>query len=46
MAMQAFRNVVPRGELLGVAALVIIGVSLIALAPEKQSVEQVSAAGT
>jgi len=45
MAVQAFRNVIPRGELLGVAALVIIGVSLIALAPAKQSVEQVSAAG-
>src|SRR6267143_6965476 len=46
MAVQAFRNVIPRGALLGVAVLVIIGVSLIALAPEKQSVEQVSAAGT
>jgi hypothetical protein len=44
MAAQAFRNVIPRGELLGVAALVIIGISLIALAPAKQAVEQVSAA--
>ena len=43
MAVQAFRNVIPRGELLGVAALVIIGVSLIALAPAKQSLEQASA---
>jgi len=45
MAVQAFRNVIPRGELLGVAALVIIGVSLITLAPAKRSVEQASAAG-
>src|SRR5256712_10470596 len=29
MAAQAFRSVIPRGELLGVAALIIIGVSLI-----------------
>jgi hypothetical protein len=28
MAVQAFRNLIPRGELLGVAALVIIGVAL------------------
>jgi hypothetical protein len=33
MALQALRNLIPRGELLGVAALVIIGVALIALAP-------------
>jgi hypothetical protein len=33
-----------RGELLGVAALVIIGVALIALAPAKQSRERTSAA--
>ena len=44
MAVQAFRNVIARGELLGVAALVIIGVSLIVLAPRKQSVGQASAA--
>jgi hypothetical protein len=44
MAVQAFRNVIPRGELLGVAALAIIGISLIVLAPRKQSVGQVSAA--
>ena len=46
MAVQAFRNLIPRGELLGVAALVIIGVVLIVLAPAKQSGELVSAAGT
>ena len=44
MAVQAFRNLIPPGELLGVAVLVIIGVTLIALAPRKQSVERVSAA--
>jgi len=44
MAVQAFRNVIARGELLGVAVLVIIGVALIALAPGKQSVERESAA--
>ena len=44
MAVQAFRNFIARGELLGVAVLVIIGVALIALAPGKQSVERESAA--
>jgi hypothetical protein len=44
MAVQAYRNVIPRGELLGVAALAIIGVSLIVLSPRKQPVGQVSAA--
>ena len=39
MAGQAFRNLIPRGELWGVAALVIIGVALIALAPGKQAAE-------
>jgi hypothetical protein len=43
MAVQAFRNLIPRGELLGVAALVIIGGALTVLAPAKQSVERVSA---
>jgi hypothetical protein len=40
--LQAFRNLIPPGELVGVAVLVIIGVALIVLAPAK-SVEQVSA---
>ena len=44
MAVQAFRNLIARGELVGVAALVIIGGALIVLAPGKQSGEQVSAA--
>jgi uncharacterized protein DUF6632 len=43
MAVQVVRNLIPRGELLGVAAPVIIGVALIVLAPAK-SVERVSAA--
>jgi drug/metabolite transporter superfamily protein YnfA len=43
MAMQAFRNVIPRGELLGVAALFVIGVALIVLAPAKR--ERASAVG-
>jgi len=44
MAVQAFRNLIPSGELLGVAGLVIIGVALIALAPGRQSGELRSAA--
>ena len=42
MLFQAFRNLISRGELLGVAALIVIGVALIVLAPAK-SVERVSA---
>src|SRR5580700_896524 len=38
MAVQAFRNLIPCGDLLGgVLPLVIVGVALIALAPGKQS---------
>ena len=44
MAVMAFQKSDERGILWGVAALVIIGVALIALAPAKQSVEHVSAA--
>src|SRR5205809_7774925 len=44
MGVQAFRNLIPRGELLGVAALIVIGVALISLAPATQPVERVSAA--
>jgi hypothetical protein len=36
MGTQACRNMVARGELIGVAVLVVIGVALIALAPAKQ----------
>jgi hypothetical protein len=46
MAVQAFKNASERGGFLGgVAALGIIGVALIALAPEKQPVGQASVAG-
>lgn len=44
MAVQAFRNMIPRGELVGVVVLLIIGIALIVLAPAKQSVGRVSAA--
>src|ERR1017187_3845460 len=44
MAGQAFANLIARGELVGSAVLVVIGVALIVLAPAK-SVEHVSAAG-
>jgi hypothetical protein len=37
MAMQAFRNFIARGELIGVAVLIIIGVALTVLAPPKPS---------
>jgi len=36
MAVQVFRNLIPRGELVGVAGLGIIGLALIVLAPAKQ----------
>jgi hypothetical protein len=44
MSFQAFRNLIARGELIGSAVLVIIGVVLIVLTPAKQRVERVSAA--
>ncbi len=44
MGAQAYQKLIQRGELIGVAALVIIGVALLALAPAKQPGEQVSAA--
>jgi hypothetical protein len=43
MAGQAFAGLIARGELIGSAVLVVIGVALIALAPAKQPVERVSA---
>jgi hypothetical protein len=36
MGTQALRNMISRGELVGVAILVVIGIVLIALAPAKQ----------
>ena len=43
MAGQAFARLVARGELIGSALLVAIGISLIVLAPAKESVERLSA---
>jgi hypothetical protein len=40
MGTQAFRKIVEREELIGVAALVIIGVVLIALTPGKIIIEE------
>jgi len=42
MGVQAFLHMIARGELMGVAVLIVIGAVLIALAPPKQSVDQVS----
>jgi hypothetical protein len=42
MGTQACRNMVARGELIGVAVLVVIGAALIALAPAKQPTETAS----
>lgn len=36
MGTQALRNMISRGELVGVAVLIVIGVALLALAPAKQ----------
>lgn len=44
MGMQALRNIVARGELVGVAVLIVIGVVLIVFAPAKQLKERRSAA--
>jgi len=45
MGTQALLNLIARAELVGVAALVIIGVSLIALAPAKQATDRTAAVG-
>jgi drug/metabolite transporter superfamily protein YnfA len=42
MAVQAFLNLIQRGELWGVAALVIIGVALIVLAPAERAAAAVA----
>src|ERR1035438_7196555 len=44
MAGQAFANLIARGELIGSAVLVVIGIAFIALAPAKQPAERASAA--
>lgn len=43
MGLQAFRNMVSREELVGVAFLVVIGIVFIALAPPKPPIEQAAA---
>jgi hypothetical protein len=43
MAGQAFAGLVARGELIGSAVLVVIGLALIVLAPAKESAERLSA---
>ena len=42
MGTQALRNMISRGELIGVAVLIVIGVALIALAPAKQPAARAS----
>jgi hypothetical protein len=46
MGAQVFRHLIAGGELMGVIALAIIGVILIALAPTEQALKQISAVGT
>ena len=45
MVVQAFRNYIPRTELLGVGLFAVIGVTLIVLVPAKQSMQSASAVG-
>src|SRR4051812_22785900 len=45
MGTQALRKMISSGELIGVAALVVIGVALIALAPRKPATEPPSLGG-
>jgi len=45
MAVQAFRNFIARGELVGVGVLIVIGVALIVLSPAEQPRELASAVG-
>ena len=45
MGAQAFLNLIARGELVGVAALIVIDVALIVLTPTKQPAERASAVG-
>jgi hypothetical protein len=45
MAVQAFLNLIPRRELVGVVAFILIGAALIALAPAKQATERTAAVG-
>jgi hypothetical protein len=42
MGIQAWRNIVARGELIGVAVLIVIGIAFIALAPAERVAEPMS----
>jgi uncharacterized protein DUF6632 len=42
MAGQAFAGLIARGELMGSAVLIVVGIALIVLAPAKESVERLS----
>jgi hypothetical protein len=42
MGSQAFLNMIARGELIGVAVLIVIGIALIALAPAETASRQIS----
>lgn len=42
MGIQAWRNMVARGELVGVAVLIVIGIAFIALAPTERVTQPVS----
>jgi drug/metabolite transporter superfamily protein YnfA len=44
MAVQLSQKMIPRGEILGVALMIIVGVTLIVLAPAKQAAERTAAA--
>ena len=44
MGVQAWRNMISRGELIGVVVLMVIGIALIALAPTKKTPGRTSAA--
>jgi drug/metabolite transporter superfamily protein YnfA len=45
MAFQAYRSVIPRTELIGVAVFIVIGLALILLAPPKPVLQRTSAVG-
>ena len=44
MGTQAFRHLIERGELIGVAVLIVVGLTLLGLTPKRQAAERLSAA--
>lgn len=46
MGTQAYFHMIARGELVGVAALAVIGLALVALAPARQSTDRISELAT